>query len=206
MLIGKYRVDIIVKADITWVRRDLANNQRGLAVPTENGSPQGDFDRTNPACGLLSFLPIPEGNGFPERTYYGKMVEYSKDKRRKAQFAMVHLKAKTQPELKQLLDELIQHIIPIFDKKLKRVILFGSYARGDYDAESDIDVMFLIDDEAKILSSKYRKPVRRIISDIDLKYGVLLCSVLQNEHDFYTCVNSIPFYQNVEKEGITLYG
>jgi len=126
--------------------------------------------------------------------------------RRKAQFAMVHLTAKTEIELKQILDELIQNSIPIFDKKLKRVILFGSYARGDYDEESDIDVMFLIDDEAKILSSKYRKPVRRIIADIDWKYEVLLCSVLQNEQDFYAAVNSIPFYHNVEKEGITLYG
>lgn len=133
------------------------------------------------------------------------MVEYSKDKRRKAQFAMVHLKAKTQPELKQLLDELIQNIIPIFDKKLKRVILFGSYARGDYDEESDIDVMFLIDDEAKTLQSKYRKPVQRVISAINWDYDVLLCSVLQNEQDFYAVVEDIPFYHNVEKEGITIY-
>jgi len=125
--------------------------------------------------------------------------------RRKAQFAMVHLTAKTEIELKQILDELIQNSIPIFDKKLKRVILFGSYARGDYDEESDIDVMFLIDEEAKILSSKYRKPIRRIIADIDWKYEVLLCSILQNEQDFYAAVNSIPFYHNVEKEGITLY-
>src|SRR6266576_1996551 len=91
---------------------------------------------------------------------------------RKAQFAMVHLTAKTETELKQILDELIQNSIPIFDNKLKRVILFGSYARGDYDEESDIDVMFLIDDDAKTLSSKYRKPVRRIIADIDFKYEV----------------------------------
>ena len=41
---------------------------------------------------------------------------------------MVHLTAKTKTELKQLLDELIQNSIPIFGKKLKRVILFGSYA------------------------------------------------------------------------------
>jgi predicted nucleotidyltransferase len=134
------------------------------------------------------------------------MVEYSKDKRRKAQFSMFHLTAKTETELKSILDELIQKSIPIFDNKLKRVILFGSYARGDYDEESDVDVMFLIDDEAKILQSKYRKPIRKIIADIDFEYDVLLCSVLQNEQDFYACVHSIPFYHNVEKEGITLYG
>jgi predicted nucleotidyltransferase len=119
---------------------------------------------------------------------------------------MIRLTAKTEAELKQILDELIKGVIPIFGEKLKRVILFGSYARGDYDEESDIDVMFLIDDDAKILHNKYRKAVREIISDIDFKYSTLLCSVLQNEHDFYECVNSIPFYKNVKMEGITLYG
>ncbi len=118
---------------------------------------------------------------------------------------MIKLTAKTEAELKQILDELINNVLPIFGEKLKRVILFGSYARGDYDEESDIDVMFLIDDDAKILHSKYRKAVREIISDIDFKYGTLLCSVLQNEHDFYECIDNIPFYRNVEKEGITLY-
>ena len=118
---------------------------------------------------------------------------------------MFHLTAKTETELKSILDELIQKSMPIFDNKLKRVILFGSYARGDYDEESDIDVMFLIDDEAKILQSKYRKPVQRVISDINWDYSVLLCSVLQNEQDFYAVVEDIPFYHNVEKEGITIY-
>jgi uncharacterized protein len=119
---------------------------------------------------------------------------------------MMELTAKTKDELKQILDELIEGVIPIFGEKLKRVILFGSYARGDYDEESDIDSMLLIDDDAKILNSKYRKSVLRVISDIGLKHDILLCSVLQNEHDFYECVNGIPFYKNVEREGITLYG
>jgi predicted nucleotidyltransferase len=118
---------------------------------------------------------------------------------------MPYLTAKTPAELKHILDELIQNVIPIFENKLKRVILFGSYARGDYDEESDIDVMFLIDDDAKTLQSKYRKPVQRVISAINWDYDVLLCSVLQNEQDFYAVVEDIPFYHNVEKEGITIY-
>ncbi len=119
---------------------------------------------------------------------------------------MPKLTAKTEAELKQILDELIKNVIPIFGEKLKRVILFGSYARGDYDEESDIDVMFLIDDDAQTLNGKYRKSVRKAISKIGLEHDILLCSVLQNEHDFYECVKSIPFYRNVEREGITLYG
>jgi predicted nucleotidyltransferase len=119
---------------------------------------------------------------------------------------MIRLTAKTEAELKQILDELLKGVTPIFGEKLKRVILFGSYARGDYDEESDIDIMFLIDDDAKTLNSKYRKPVCIVASNIGLKHDILLCSVLQNEHDFYEYVNSIPFYKNVEREGITLYG
>lgn len=119
---------------------------------------------------------------------------------------MTRLTAKTESELKQILDELLKYVTPIFSEKLKRVILFGSYARGDYDEESDIDVMFLIDDDSKILHSKYRKAVCIVESDIGLKHDILLCSVLQNEHDFYECVNGIPFYKNVEKEGVTIYG
>ncbi len=118
---------------------------------------------------------------------------------------MPYLTAKTPAELKHILDELIQNVIPIFESKLKRVILFGSYARGDYNEESDIDVMFLIDDDAKTLQSKYRKPVQRVISAINWDYDVLLCSVLQNEQDFHAVVEDIPFYHNVEKEGITIY-
>jgi hypothetical protein len=66
--------------------------------------------------------------------------------------------------------------------------------------------MFLIDDDAQTLNGKYRKSVRRAISKIGLEHDILLCSVLQNEHDFYECINNIPFYKNVEREGITLYG
>jgi predicted nucleotidyltransferase len=39
-----------------------------------------------------------------------------------------------------ILNELIERVRPVFGDKLKKVILFGSYARGDYDAESDVDI------------------------------------------------------------------
>jgi uncharacterized protein len=36
------------------------------------------------------------------------------------------------------------------DKPVKKVWLFGSYARGDADEESDIDVLVRIDEDSKI--------------------------------------------------------
>lgn len=43
--------------------------------------------------------------------------------------------------------EVVEKIKPIFEDRLKKVILFGSYARGDYDGESDIDIMVMVDDD-----------------------------------------------------------
>ena len=48
------------------------------------------------------------------------------------------LKSKTRNGIDIIMNELIEKTIPIFGGKLKKVVLYGSYARGDFDEESDI--------------------------------------------------------------------
>jgi hypothetical protein len=43
------------------------------------------------------------------------------------------LTAKSPEELNQILKELTERVLPLFGDKLKKIVLFGSYARGDYD-------------------------------------------------------------------------
>jgi predicted nucleotidyltransferase len=93
------------------------------------------------------------------------------------------LTAKSPEELKIILNELIDRVRPVFGDKLKKVILFGSYARGDYDAESDVDLMFMInEDEADL--GKYSENITDIVVDLDLKYDVVLATILQSEPKF----------------------
>ncbi len=47
--------------------------------------------------------------------------------------------------IQTLLSEYLIEIQRIYGFHLKRVILYGSYARGDYTAESDIDIIILVD-------------------------------------------------------------
>jgi predicted nucleotidyltransferase len=114
------------------------------------------------------------------------------------------LRAKMKVEIDLIMNELVQKIAPIFGDKLKRVVLYGSYARGDFDEESDIDVMFLVDEDEEKLRT-YRKPVRKVESELDFKYEVLLCGILQNKDRFYQCIKDVPFYSNVDKEGVVVY-
>jgi len=116
----------------------------------------------------------------------------------------IMLRSKTKDEIYLIMNELIEKTIPIFGDKLKKVILYGSYARGDFDEESDVDVMFLVDEDDENLRT-YRKPIRKVESDIDFKYDILLCGIVQNQNKFYRYINDIPFYSKVYKEGVVLY-
>ena len=50
------------------------------------------------------------------------------------------------PKLVQdLINQYVSAIRNIFGKHIKQVILYGSYARGDFHKDSDIDIMVLVD-------------------------------------------------------------
>ncbi|MBO5452973.1 MAG: nucleotidyltransferase domain-containing protein [Clostridia bacterium] len=100
-----------------------------------------------------------------------------------------------------LLKEAYTGLKEIFGEKLESVILYGSYARGDYDSESDIDVMALVNLEKSDLA-RYRRTVSDLANDIDLKYDVLLSVKLQDKFTFEKYSTALPYYANVIKEGI----
>ena len=86
---------------------------------------------------------------------------------------------------------------------LSRVFLFGSCARGDFDNESDIDMMILLNVDQKSINHELEKAISiasRVGEEFD--YEVLLSPVVQSEDMFNKYLNVIPFYQNVMKEGV----
>jgi len=114
------------------------------------------------------------------------------------------LKAKTSEEVEAIMREFVEGSIPIFGDKLKKIVLYGSYARGDFDAESDIDVMFLVDKNEDELS----KDLDKIISletDIGLKHDVFISPLLQSSEKFERYLSVLPFYQSVAREGVVIY-
>ncbi len=106
---------------------------------------------------------------------------------------------------KNMLDEIINKIVvfskELFGDKFDSVILYGSYARGDYDSESDIDIMIMVDMSREDLM-KYRKIFSGYFSEINMEHGVFLTSKLQSRPYFNTWENVMPFYQNIKREGI----
>ena len=105
--------------------------------------------------------------------------------------------------LTTVLDKVCEKAKSVFGDSLVAVKLYGSYARGDFDEESDIDVMIIADispDERYNLKAA----LSEYIYDLDLEYNVLLSVFIQDNATYERYKASYPFFKNVEKEGVDL--
>ena len=85
----------------------------------------------------------------------------------------------TENTLKLVLDKVCNQAKSVFGESLVAVKLYGSYARGDYDDESDIDVMIIADISPEDREQS-RKQLSDYIYDLDLEYEVLLSVFIQD--------------------------
>ena len=88
-----------------------------------------------------------------------------------------------------------------FKDKLEGVILYGSYARGDFDSESDIDIMIIADIEADEISS-VSSTIRKLCGELLYEYGIVVSVCIQDSRTYHRFVNTLPFFMNVAKEGV----
>ena len=103
-----------------------------------------------------------------------------------------------------LLLNYVEEIKNIYGCKLQMVILYGSYARGDYNAESDIDIMILAS-ETDLELKKYQSKLAAVTFDYNLDNNIEINPVVVSIDTFKKWINVYPFYQNVDKEGVRLY-
>jgi uncharacterized protein len=107
-------------------------------------------------------------------------------------------------KLENILSEVAISMKDMFGEKLKWIKLYGSYARGDYDNGSDIDIMVLVDMDKYELAN-YRDVISDIACEIGLMQNDVLLSIkLQDSSTFNKWNKDLPYFENVLKEGITI--
>ncbi|MCF6353223.1 MAG: nucleotidyltransferase domain-containing protein [Cyclobacteriaceae bacterium] len=82
------------------------------------------------------------------------------------------------------------------------VILYGSYARGDFRKDSDIDLLILID--KKEVTREDEKRIKYPLYDIEFDTGVIISPLVYARDKWETPLVITPFYENVIEEGIVL--
>jgi len=100
-------------------------------------------------------------------------------------------------KLKRILKKIVKELSAIDDVKL--VILYGSFARGDYGPKSDIDLFILITKEDAILIND----IQNKIINLEEKIGRSIQPVIRTEKELKKTDTGL--IQNILQEGKLLY-
>lgn len=94
--------------------------------------------------------------------------------------------------------ELKEGLVQIYGDKLKAVYLYGSYARGDAQSDSDLDVMIVLKNY-----QSYGKEIDRtgkLTSKLSLEYGISISRVMTKETQWK--VSDTPLLRNIRMDGV----
>lgn len=106
--------------------------------------------------------------------------------------------------MQQLIQQYVSNIHDIYGSHLREIILYGSYARGDFHPDSDIDIMILLD-LSDIDIKEYRHQLSDMTFDFNMDYDVDIKPIAKSEEHYRKWVDNYPFYSNVNREGVRLY-
>jgi predicted nucleotidyltransferase len=106
--------------------------------------------------------------------------------------------------VRNLLLQYVKQVHEIYGNELKTVILYGSYARGDYNSTSDVDIMILVDTTEEIIKKKGRI-LSNLTFDFNLDYDMMIMPIVKDINHFQYWLQADPFYRNIKNEGVELY-
>lgn len=106
--------------------------------------------------------------------------------------------------IENLLDGYVIELQNIYGRHLQSVILYGSYARGDFTKDSDVDIMILLnltEEEIK----EYRHQLSEHTYDYYMTYNLDIKPIAKSKEHFMKWVDNYPFYANINREGVKLF-
>jgi uncharacterized protein len=108
-------------------------------------------------------------------------------------------------QLEELKKEVEASVKNLLGDKLKKIILYGSYARGDYNEESDVDFVAIAEVALEEIN-KYDDEITDFTFKFSLKYQICVSVMILSNENFYGFREILPFYSNIIREGISVYG
>lgn len=82
-----------------------------------------------------------------------------------------------------------------------KIFLYGSYARGDFHKESDIDLLVLVKKDK--LSNQEEKAIRYSLYEIEIDLGTIISPIIYTENNWEK--RSItPLYESIQTDGVQL--
>ena len=109
----------------------------------------------------------------------------------------------TRNELDMILRKIAEAYRSVYGDELVSIFLYGSYARGDYQSDSDIDVAAIVRGDRRSLQDKLKK-VWDVSSDLELEYGTIVSPTVIPYEEYEKYKNDLPYYKNIAREGVKI--
>ncbi len=108
-------------------------------------------------------------------------------------------------KLKSVIETLISKLTEKYISELLSIVLFGSYAKGIANKQSDIDLMFIVND---LKDKNLRESIERECASFQYSHNIKISPLITNIEEFKKMLSSKEL--NVGKEtkefGISIYG
>lgn len=109
----------------------------------------------------------------------------------------------TREEINTILHQMANIYRAIYGDKIVKVVLYGSYARGDNQVDSDIDIVGIVRGERSDLQEQLKK-IWDVSAELELEYGTIVSPTVIPFNEFERYKDDLPYYRNILKEGVDI--
>lgn len=106
-------------------------------------------------------------------------------------------------ELNIILSRISQAYKDAYGNDLIKIMLYGSYARGNFDVYSDIDIVAIAKGNRADLQRKLNE-IWDISAEMELEFGTIISPTVIPYDEYEKYREDIPYYRNIEQEGVAI--
>ena len=98
--------------------------------------------------------------------------------------------------MQDLIKQYVEEVKKIYGSHVRQIILYGSYARGDFRPDSDVDIMILVDMSDLELKA-YAQQLSYMTYDFNMDHDTDIKPIAKSEAHFNKWIVNYPFYSNI---------
>lgn len=106
----------------------------------------------------------------------------------------------TEFQLNKIVKAMVECYQAVYGHDIVDIMLYGSYARGDYTENSDIDIVAVVRGSRLDLQEKMKR-VWDISAEIGLENDIVVSPTVIPYDEFMEYKHTLPYYRNIVEEG-----
>ena len=111
----------------------------------------------------------------------------------------------TDIRLNGILKRMVAYYRAIYGEAIEDILLYGSYARGDYTEGSDVDIVAVVHGDRVDLQEKL-KLLWDASAEVGLENDIVISPAVIPYDEYMKYKNTLPYYRNIAKEGRKIGG